>query len=73
MVYPLTHSIDRLLELLPAEETTPFAPLEDFTPYAVTFRYESVDPEAAPIDREGRIALLESLLERVRRAIGANE
>ena len=40
--------------------------LAEFTPYAVTFRYEGVGPEAEPIDREAMMALVDTLLERVR-------
>ena len=44
----------------------PFERLGEFTPYAVTFRYEGVGPEAEPIDRQAMIALSDTLLERVR-------
>ncbi len=66
--YPLTHSIDTLLRRLEALSvaTEPFEQLAEFTPYAVTFRYEGVGPEAPPIDRQAMIALVEPLLERVR-------
>ena len=66
--YPLTHSIETLARRLEALSvaTEPFAPLAEFTPYAVTFRYEGVGPEAEPIDREAMIALADRLLERVR-------
>ena len=66
--YPLTHSIETLARRLEALSvvTEPFAPLAEFTPYAVTFRYEGVGPEAEPIDREAMIALVDTLLERVR-------
>ena len=66
--YPLTHSIETLLRRLEAlcVDTSPFGGLAEFTPYAVTFRYEGVGPEAEPIDREAMIALAETLLARVR-------
>ena len=66
--YPLTHNIETLARRLEALSvvTEPFAPLAEFTPYAVTFRYEGVGPEAEPIDREAMIALVDTLLERVR-------
>ena len=66
--YPLTHSIETLLDLLDdrGAATEPFRSLIDYTPYAVEFRYVGVDPDAEPIDREGAILLVEALLEQVR-------
>ena len=71
--YPLTHSIKPLLRRLQAfsVDTTPFEGLDEFTPYAVTFRYEGVGPEAQPIAREATITLVETLVERVRRQLHA--
>ena len=69
--YPLTHSIETLLELLDDRGATvePFRNLVDYTPYAVEFRYVGVDPDAEPIDREGATVLVEALLERVGRRL----
>ena len=66
--YPLTHSIETLLRRLRglSVDTAPFEGLAEFTPYAVTFRYERVGPEAEPIDRRATVALAETLLARVR-------
>ena len=66
--YPLTHSIETLLRRLEAlsMDAAPFEGLAEFTPYAVTFRYEGVGPESEPIDRKAMIALAETLLDRVR-------
>ena len=66
--YPLTHSIEALLDFLADRGTAveSFRDLVDYTPYAVEFRYAGVDPEAEPIDRGGAIALVEALLEQVR-------
>ena len=65
--YPLTHSIETLLDLLDdrGAAVEPFRSLIDYTPYAVEFRYVGVDPDAEPIDREGAIAFVEALLEQV--------
>ena len=62
------HSIETLARRLEALSvvTEPFEQLAEFTPYAVTFRYEGVGPEAEPIDREAMIALVDTLPERVR-------
>ena len=69
--YPLTHSIDTLLRRLQGLSVTTksFEELAEFTPYAVTFRYEGVGPEAEPIDREAMMALAEVLVARVRSEI----
>ena len=44
--YPLTHSIETLLDLLDdrGAAVEPFRSLVDYTPYAVEFRYAGVDP-----------------------------
>ena len=73
--YPLTHSIETLLNLLDdrGAAAEPFRDLIDFTPYAVEFRYAGVDPGAEPIDREGALALVQGLLDRVRRQLAEVE
>ena len=65
--YPLTHSIETLLALLAdrGAATERFRGLTAYTPYAVEFRYAGVGPDAEPIDRDGAVALVEALLERV--------
>ena len=69
--YPLTHNLEALLDLLAARsvETEPFQTLIDYTPYAVEFRYEGLDSDAEPIDRESALALVAALLEQVRREL----
>lgn len=37
----------------------------DFTPFAIEFRYESVDLDIEPIDRAGVLGLLEALHDQV--------
>ena len=69
--YPLTHSLEMLLNILvnwgaPVEH---FRGLIDFTPYAVEFRYTGVDSGTESIDREGALALVEALVDRVRREL----
>ena len=66
--YPLTHSIETLLDLLDdrGAAVEPFRSLIDYTPYAVEFRYVGVDSGTKPIDRDGEILLVEALLEKVR-------
>ena len=66
-VYPLTHSIDALLDLLVSRGAAvePFGNLGDYTPYAVEFRYAGMGPDAEPIERERALSLVQALLERV--------
>ena len=69
--YPLTHSIETLLDLLAdrGAAVESVRDLVDFTPYAVEFRYTGVGPEAEPIDREGALALVQALLDQVGRRV----
>ena len=73
--YPLTHSIEELLDLLTSQgvPVESFGGLVDFTPYAVEFRYAGVDPDAEPFDREGAFALVQALHERVGRRLAELE
>ena len=74
-VYPLTHNIELLLDLLDDRgvATEPFRKLIEYTPYAVEFRYAGVDPSAEPIHRGLALALVELLLQCVRRELTAVE
>ena len=69
--YPLTHSIEILLDLLAAQGVAAedFRALTIYTPYAVEFRYAGVGPDAKPIDRERASDLVDTLLERVGRRL----
>lgn len=73
--YPLTHSIETLLDLLGDRGVAvePFGSLVDYTPYAVEFRYAGVDSDSEPVDREGALALVEALMERVGRRLAEVE
>ena len=66
--YPLTHNLELLLDLLAAQGVAAklFQKLIGYTPYAIEFRYEGIDSSTEAIDREGVLALVEVLLERVR-------
>ena len=74
-VYPPTHDIEGLLDLLAARGAAveSFGDLVDFTPYAVEFRYTGVDPDAEPIDREGALARVQALLDQVGRRVAEVE
>lgn len=69
--YPLTHNLARLLTLL--QEKTPaaaqFHDLNEYTAYAVQFRYDAMEPESAPINREEAVQRLEALCQQVRRRL----
>ena len=69
--YPLTHSIETLLDLLDdrGAAVESFRNLVDCTPYAVEFRYVGVDPDAEPINREGALANVEALVVQVGRQL----
>ena len=73
--YPLTHSIEALLDLLDDRGVAveSFGSLVDYTPYAVEFRYAGVDSDSDPIDREGALALVEALMDRVGRRLAEVE
>ena len=69
--YPLTHNLARLLTLL--QEKTPaaaqFRDLNEYTAYAVQFRYDAMESESAPINREEAVQRLEALRQQVRRRL----
>ena len=75
-VYPLTHSLELLLDLLAERnaQAETFRGLVPFTPFAVEFRYGGVTAGTEPIHREGALALVEHLTECVlRRVVEADE
>ena len=69
--YPLTHNLETLLDLLTDRDvaTPPFRVLIDYTPYAVEFRYDGIDADTESIDRQRALALVEALLDQVRREL----
>ena len=74
-MYPLSHSIEVLLDILAGRGAVvePFRNLVDYTPYAVEFRYAGIGPDAEPIDRDGTLALVVALLDRVERELAEVE
>ena len=74
-VYPLTHDLEELLELLSAQEpdAARFDALIEYTPYAVQLRYAGSVPGTAPLDRDTAAAHAEALLEEVRRRLAEAE
>ena len=72
VVYPLTHDITTLLDLLTTrDDVARFHELIDYTPYAVEFRYEGVAAGTAPLDRERALTLVDSLIAHVRQRLNA--
>lgn len=73
--YPYTHNLARLLRLLQEKETTAarFRELNEYTAYAVQFRYEAFESEAAPIDRQEAVRRLEALRRHVRQRLPDTE
>lgn len=73
-VYPLTHDLDLLLDLLQkrASDSTRFRNLVEFVPYAVQFRYD-VDPDPEALDRVSALQGVEDLLKHVRQRLTETE
>lgn len=71
VTYPLTHNLKTLLDLLAAQgaRVEPYRALMEFTPFAIEFRYESVDLDIEPIDRSSVLRLLETLHGQVHRLL----
>lgn len=71
--YPLTHDIRALLNRLGAQglDLDSYRPLAAYTPFAVAFRYEGVDPDLDPLPRGQAVANIEALQAEVRRALPA--
>ena len=65
--YPLTHDLELLVNHLQERgvAASSFLALIEYTPYAVQFRYEAIGVDAAPIDRQEGLCLVESLLVQV--------
>ena len=70
-VYPLTHNLELLLDLLQERNAfeEQFRPLIEYTPYAGRIRYESSEPLLEPIDRVTALRRIEALLEQVLRRL----
>ena len=73
--YPLTHDLELLFNLLQRRgvEASDFAGLNEYTPYAVQFRYEALGLDAEPLDRQAGLTLVESLLTQVKLQFGREE
>ena len=71
--YPLTHSIGQLLQLIRNQDTeaSQFEDLQEFTPYAVLFRYEKITTKTPNLDRDTAIARIDDLMHIVRKRLDA--
>lgn len=67
--YPTTHDLKRLMDLLKTHEprAADFASLNEYTPYAVEFRYDPEEVRAFPVDRARARREVEELLTEVRK------
>lgn len=70
-VYPLTHNIARLLGVLKAcgVEVAAYREMDQYSPYAVRFRYTGIHVHAKALEREEAILRVQALLEHVRRQL----
>ena len=74
-LYELTHSLETLLEQLDQcgadrPDVDRFRSISGYTAYAVEFRYQGVDEDTEPIDREAAIVLVGDLLNHVGAKLG---
>lgn len=71
--YPMTHDLKRLVDLLKIQEprAADFASLNEYTPYAVEFRYDPDEVRTFPVDRAQAQREVEELLTEVRRVAEA--
>jgi HEPN domain-containing protein len=71
--YPKTHDVSVLVSVLVEAEAdiTSFKRLEDYTAFAVQYRYESYDAGDEPLDRSGVLQEIAALLSHVRQVINS--
>jgi HEPN domain-containing protein len=65
--YPRTHDLLALIEVLKTagENTTSLDSLVDLSPFAVQYRYESVESDDDELDRSSLLSEIQSLFDRV--------
>lgn len=71
-VFPLTHNLGTLLDILRDHEPDAdrFRGLIALSPFAVQFRYEAITGDTEPLDREGLVRSIQTLLEPVQVTLG---
>ena len=70
--YPRTHDLMVLIGILETAgaDTENLDSLVDLTPFAIQYRYESVDSDDDKLDRNAVLSEVRSLFDRVKRSIG---
>ena len=70
-IYPLTHDLDLLLDLLQEREASAarFRNLVEYTPFAVQFRYDAIEPDAIQTNRDEALQRLQALWQHVRQRL----
>ena len=73
--YPLTHNISRLVRLLQDHDATAtrFRPLNEYSVYAVQFRYGPPDFDEVPLNRDEALQRLEALYQHVQQRLTETE
>lgn len=73
--YPRTHDLMALFEALDGagEDTSGLDSLVDLNPFAVQYRYESLDSDDDELDRSALLAEIQALFDRVEDSIGKAE
>ena len=69
--YPLTHNLATLITVLQGHgvEVEALWDLVEYNPFGVQFRYQALDEEEPPLDREVAVGQLSQLLGRVARLL----
>jgi HEPN domain-containing protein len=72
--YPKTHDVSALIAILEGsgEDLSKFSGLEDYTIFAVQYRYEAYDESEEPLDRQEVIKTAGALLLHVEGILGAD-
>ena len=70
--YPRTHDLMSLVEdlLRAGEDVSSLDQLVDLNPFAVEYRYESLEPDDEPIDRDAFLQEVQDLFDHVAGKIG---
>jgi HEPN domain-containing protein len=72
--YPKTHDLSALIDILAEAGANlgEFQALEDYTIFAVQYRYEAYDEAEEALDRQSAIAEISKLIDRVRQVIDSS-
>ena len=69
--YPWTHNLAQLIGLIEQRDSSvaAFRALSEYTPYAVQFRYDAMETDSEPINRQQAVQCLEALRAHVYRQL----